>query len=78
MNFGVIKIITAVLLYSSTALSTISYNCPLIGFFFNDDRFEDLVRRFEKPDRRNRWDSPLFELFPSRGKQTYFFCYYYL
>ncbi|XP_062229807.1 protein KTI12 homolog isoform X2 [Phragmites australis] len=27
--------------------------------------FEDLVRRFEKPDRRNRWDSPLFELFPS-------------
>lgn len=31
-----------------------------------DDRiFEDLVRRFEKPDRRNRWDSPLFELWPS-------------
>ncbi|XP_039851499.1 protein KTI12 homolog isoform X4 [Panicum virgatum] len=29
-------------------------------------RFEDLVRRFENPDRRNRWDSPLFELFPSR------------
>ncbi|XP_073000228.1 protein KTI12 homolog [Typha latifolia] len=28
--------------------------------------FEDLIRRFEKPDRRNRWDSPLFELFPSR------------
>ncbi|XP_008802903.2 protein KTI12 homolog isoform X2 [Phoenix dactylifera] len=28
--------------------------------------FEDLVRRFEKPDSRNRWDSPLFELFPSR------------
>lgn len=32
-----------------------------------DDRIiEDLVRRFEKPDRRNRWDSPLFELWPSR------------
>uniref|UniRef100_A0A0E0BID4 Uncharacterized protein n=1 Tax=Oryza glumipatula TaxID=40148 RepID=A0A0E0BID4_9ORYZ len=28
--------------------------------------FDDLVSRFEKPDRRNRWDSPLFELFPSR------------
>lgn len=28
--------------------------------------FEDLVRRFEKPERRNRWDSPLFELFPSK------------
>ncbi|KAL5993326.1 hypothetical protein ACLOJK_014250 [Asimina triloba] len=28
------------------------------------DRFEDLARRFEKPDRRNRWDSPLFELWP--------------
>lgn len=32
-----------------------------------DDRiFEDLVRRFERPDSRNRWDSPLFELFPSK------------
>ncbi|XP_020080030.1 protein KTI12 homolog [Ananas comosus] len=30
--------------------------------------FEDLVRRFERPDRRNRWDSPLFELFPSRDE----------
>ncbi|KAI3729240.1 hypothetical protein L6452_17893 [Arctium lappa] len=30
-----------------------------------DDRiFEDLVRRFERPDSRNRWDSPLFELWP--------------
>ncbi|KAF3340971.1 protein KTI12 [Carex littledalei] len=28
--------------------------------------FEDLARRLEKPDSRNRWDSPLFELFPSR------------
>ncbi|GMH15284.1 hypothetical protein Nepgr_017125 [Nepenthes gracilis] len=32
---------------------------------YNDDIFDDLVRRFEKPDRRNRWDSPLFELGPS-------------
>ncbi|URD77118.1 Chromatin associated protein KTI12 [Musa troglodytarum] len=30
--------------------------------------FEDLVRRFEKPDGRNRWDSPLFELFPSKDE----------
>uniref|UniRef100_M8CMB1 Protein KTI12-like protein n=1 Tax=Aegilops tauschii TaxID=37682 RepID=M8CMB1_AEGTA len=29
-------------------------------------RFEDLARRFERPDSRSRWDSPLFELFPSR------------
>ncbi|XP_074560867.1 protein KTI12 homolog [Curcuma longa] len=28
--------------------------------------FEDLVRRFEKPERRNRWDSPLFEVFPAK------------
>lgn len=28
--------------------------------------FDDLIRRFEKPDKRNRWDSPLFELFPSK------------
>ncbi|XP_077231849.1 KTI12-like, chromatin associated protein [Tasmannia lanceolata] len=33
---------------------------------YNDKIFEDLVRRFEKPDRRNRWDSPLFELWPSK------------
>ncbi|KAJ3681435.1 hypothetical protein LUZ60_015924 [Juncus effusus] len=30
--------------------------------------FEDLVSRFEKPDKRNRWDSPLFELFPSKDE----------
>ncbi|XP_022775892.1 protein KTI12 homolog, partial [Durio zibethinus] len=29
-----------------------------------DGIFEDLVRRFEKPDRRNRWDSPLLQLWP--------------
>ncbi|KEH19321.1 putative protein KTI12/L-seryl-tRNA(Sec) kinase, P-loop containing nucleoside triphosphate hydrolase [Medicago truncatula] len=29
---------------------------------YDDAIFEDLVRRFEKPERRNRWDSPLFEL----------------
>lgn len=33
---------------------------------YNDKIFDDLVRRFEKPDSRNRWDSPLFELWPSR------------
>lgn len=31
---------------------------------YNEKIFEDLVRRFERPDRRNRWDSPLFELWP--------------
>lgn len=31
---------------------------------YDDTIFKDLVRRFEKPDRRNRWDSPLFELWP--------------
>lgn len=31
---------------------------------YNDHIFEDLVRRFERPDSRNRWDSPLFELWP--------------
>ncbi|KAK8957629.1 hypothetical protein KSP39_PZI000350 [Platanthera zijinensis] len=33
---------------------------------YNTKIFDDLVRRFERPDRRNRWDYPLFELFPSR------------
>lgn len=40
---------------------------------YDDKIFEDLVRRFEQPDRRNRWDSPLFELCPSRdgiGKES--------
>jgi len=35
---------------------------------YDTNIFEDLVSRFEKPDRRNRWDSPLFELFPSRDE----------
>ncbi|XP_066393054.1 protein KTI12 homolog isoform X1 [Miscanthus floridulus] len=35
---------------------------------YDSNIFEDLVRRFEKPERRNRWDSPLFELFPSRDE----------
>uniref|UniRef100_A0ACD5XYG2 Uncharacterized protein n=1 Tax=Avena sativa TaxID=4498 RepID=A0ACD5XYG2_AVESA len=33
---------------------------------YDSNIFEDLVRRFERPDRRSRWDSPLFELVPSR------------
>lgn len=33
---------------------------------YNDEIFDDLVRRFETPERRNRWDSPLFKLWPSR------------
>jgi protein KTI12 len=33
---------------------------------YSERIFEDLVRRFEKPDNRNRWDSPLFELYPFR------------
>ncbi|XP_059446924.1 protein KTI12 homolog [Corylus avellana] len=33
---------------------------------YDDVIFEDLVRRFEKPERRNRWDSPLFELWPHK------------
>lgn len=31
---------------------------------YDEKIFDDLVSRFERPDRRNRWDSPLFELFP--------------
>jgi protein KTI12 len=33
---------------------------------YDDKIFEDLVQRFETSDRRNRWDSPLFELWPHR------------
>uniref|UniRef100_A0A0E0R7G2 Protein KTI12 homolog n=1 Tax=Oryza rufipogon TaxID=4529 RepID=A0A0E0R7G2_ORYRU len=33
---------------------------------WNTKRQEKGEPTFEKPDRRNRWDSPLFELFPSR------------
>ncbi|KAK9052185.1 hypothetical protein SSX86_028813 [Deinandra increscens subsp. villosa] len=38
------------------------------GISYNDCVFEDLVRRFERPDRRNRWDSPLFELWPFKDR----------
>ncbi|KAG7020162.1 Protein KTI12-like protein, partial [Cucurbita argyrosperma subsp. argyrosperma] len=33
---------------------------------YDDKIFEDLVRRFERPISRNRWDSPLFELLPHK------------
>jgi tRNA uridine 5-carbamoylmethylation protein Kti12 len=33
--------------------------------WFASCRFDDLVRRFERPDGRNRWDSQLFEINPS-------------
>ncbi|KAH0641723.1 hypothetical protein KY290_033323 [Solanum tuberosum] len=33
---------------------------------YDDNIFEDLVRRFERPDSKNRWDSPLFELWPAK------------
>ncbi|KAM3271082.1 hypothetical protein P3S67_029285 [Capsicum chacoense] len=33
---------------------------------YDDTIFEDLVRRFERPDSKNRWDSPLFELWPAK------------
>nr|GMD16910.1 protein KTI12 homolog [Ipomoea batatas] len=33
---------------------------------YDDKIFEDLFRRFERPDSKNRWDSPLFELWPAR------------
>ncbi|GAQ82857.1 RNA polymerase II elongator associated protein [Klebsormidium nitens] len=29
---------------------------------------DDLLRRFERPDGRNRWDSPLFTLYPDRDE----------
>nr|TKR74364.1 hypothetical protein D5086_0000293970 [Populus alba] len=35
---------------------------------YDDTIFEDLIRRFEKPDRRSRWDSPLFELCPFKDE----------
>lgn len=35
-----------------------------VGPSYDDRIFEDLIRRFERPDRKNRWDSPLFELWP--------------
>ncbi|KAJ1692249.1 hypothetical protein LUZ63_008947 [Rhynchospora breviuscula] len=35
---------------------------------YDTNIFEDLARRFERPDSRNRWDSPLFELLPSRAQ----------
>ena len=33
-------------------------------------RFDDLARRFETPDSRNRWDAPLFTLRPAGGSRS--------
>lgn len=33
---------------------------------YEDHIFDDLGMRFERPDSRNRWDSPLFEIWPHR------------
>ncbi|MQM11305.1 hypothetical protein Taro_044213 [Colocasia esculenta] len=46
--------------YNTMALGSTRMTCYL-------NSFADLAQRFERPDRRNRWDSPLFELMPSRG-----------
>ncbi|KAG6551577.1 hypothetical protein Mapa_007000 [Marchantia paleacea] len=35
---------------------------------YEDRIFDDLVRRFERPDGKNRWDSPLFEHKPALEK----------
>ncbi|EPS66192.1 hypothetical protein M569_08584 [Genlisea aurea] len=35
-----------------------------LGSSYDDRILEDLIGRFERPDSRNRWDSPLFELRP--------------
>jgi len=31
---------------------------------YDEEMFENLITRFEEPDSRNRWDSPLFTLLP--------------
>jgi protein KTI12 len=33
---------------------------------YEENIFNDLVRRFERPDGKNRWDSRLFELHPGK------------
>eukprot|EP00850_Spirogloea_muscicola_P021040 SM000234S07900 [mRNA] locus=s234:200854:203013:+ [translate_table: standard] len=37
---------------------------------YHTDILEDLTRRFERPDGRNRWDSPLFEIQPDKGEDA--------
>lgn len=36
--------------------------CSVPSILWSLPRMEDLLRRFEEPDARSRWDSPLFEL----------------
>lgn len=36
---------------------------------YRENIFEDLAGRFERPDSRNRWDSPLFTVHPIQGDQ---------
>ncbi|EIE18514.1 chromatin associated protein KTI12 [Coccomyxa subellipsoidea C-169] len=37
---------------------------------YSAEVFEDLWRRYEEPDARQRWDAPLFRLAPDQGKDT--------
>ncbi|CAG8665407.1 3169_t:CDS:2, partial [Acaulospora morrowiae] len=40
--------------------SNLLYCTDILNILLNQYRFDDLVSRFEEPDDRNRWDSPLF------------------
>ncbi|OUM67341.1 hypothetical protein PIROE2DRAFT_40134 [Piromyces sp. E2] len=38
---------------------------------YDPEMFENLITRFEEPDSRNRWDSPLFTLLPNDNIEDY-------
>ncbi|MEW5300350.1 MAG: hypothetical protein WDW36_003286 [Sanguina aurantia] len=47
-----------------------AWNSAREGDTYSVDVFEDLAGRFERPDGRNRWDSPLFTLSPDAPAPT--------
>lgn len=43
------------------------WNSARTGDKYSPELFEDLAGRFERPDARNRWDSPLYTVKPLEG-----------
>lgn len=45
------------------------WNAQRAGDAYSEEVMSDLLKRFERPDSKNRWDSPLFTIKPSQDEQ---------
>jgi protein KTI12 len=49
--------------------SCVAWNAQRAGDKYSEEVMSDLLKRFERPDSRNRWDSPLFTVKPDHDEQ---------